>query len=279
MPYFARRPRPPLDSAVESLWYCRNEPGPHSLERVLPSGAAQVIVNLKEDETRIYSTEPALRCTRSPGSILSGVQSRYCLIDSAEVECVAGIAFRPGGLASFFRVPSHETRDAAVPLEALWGRRATAELRERLLADADPGMRLNILEHVLAALWNPSGLDRTVAFALHAFHVQPDCASVGAISGQVGLSHKRFIERFKRSVGVTPKHYCRNLRFQHTLARAENGDRLDWTRIALDCGYFDQSHFIHDFRAFAGISPTEYRDGRTEFRNHVKFLQSAAALP
>lgn len=48
--------------------------------------------------------------------------------------------------------------------------------------------------------------------------------------------------------------------------------------LALDCGYFDQAHFIHDFRAFAGLTPTAYQEARTEFRNHVKFLQSGAAV-
>jgi len=97
---------------------------------------------------------------------------------------------------------------------------------------------------------------------------------VGLVAESVGLSPKRFIERFKMSVGMAPKHYCRLLRFQRALSRAERGLRVEWTRIALDCGYFDQSHFIHDFRRFAGITPTGYEANRTQFRNHVKFLQS-----
>ncbi|MGC4054112.1 MAG: helix-turn-helix domain-containing protein [Paludibaculum sp.] len=97
---------------------------------------------------------------------------------------------------------------------------------------------------------------------------------IGALAAQTGLSPKRFIERFKAAVGLSPKHYCRILRFQGALALAEQGRRVEWTRIALDCGYFDQAHFIHDFRSFAGITPTGYQSDRTEFRNHVKFLQS-----
>ena len=58
---------------------------------------------------------------------------------------------------------------------------------------------------------------------------------------------------------------------------AERGREVDWTHIAVDCGYFDQAHFIHDFRSFGGITPTGYDAGRTQFRNHVHFLQADAA--
>ena len=73
---------------------------------------------------------------------------------------------------------------------------------------------------------------------------------------------------------MTPKRYCRIRRFQRALALANRGRHIDWARVALDCGYFDQAHFIHDFRSFAGLTPTEYQSARTSFQNHVKFLQS-----
>ena len=65
------------------------------------------------------------------------------------------------------------------------------------------------------------------------------------------------------------------LRFQRALTRAHAAVEVDWTGVALDAGYCDQAHFIHDFRAFSGLTPTGYRAGRTEFQNHVTFLQSS----
>ena len=126
----------------------------------------------------------------------------------------------------------------------------------------------------MAEMWRPLDLHPAVTFALQAFAHQPHDARISAVTGMSNLTPKRFIKKFKSTVGVTPKRYCRLLRFQQALAEAEHGNQVDWTRIAMDCGYFDQAHFIHDFRSFAGITPTGYQAGQTQFRNHVKFLQS-----
>jgi len=274
MPFLQRVPKPPLDRFIASIWYCENELRPHTLERVLPSGVAQLIVNLKEDQTRVYRPELGFRPEiTSSGTILSGVQSRYCVIDTAEQECVIGVVFRPGGTVPFFRIPAHEARDSDIPLDFLWGARA-ADLREQLLEAPDPDAKLDTMERALRENLRWSGVHPAVAFALEAFVQRPNAVNVSAVTGMTGLSAKRFIERFKATVGVAPKHYCRILRFQEALAHAENGRRVEWTRVALDCGYFDQAHFIHDFRSFSGLTPTGYEAGRTEFRNHVKFVQS-----
>lgn len=274
MLYLHRVPAPPLDSFVASIWYCENKPGRHALERVLPGGFAQLIVNLKQDQTRVYRPEVEYQCEVASGAVLSGVQSRYCVIDTAEQECVAGVAFRPGGTVPFFPIPANETRDGNIALDLLWGRRSARGLREQLLEAPDPHAKLNVMERALAEVFRPISPHPAVDFALATFTRRPHEASIAAVTSRIGLSPKRFIERFKAEVGVAPKRYCRILRFQRALVRAEQGRAVDWTRIAVECGYFDQAHFIHDFRSFAGTTPTGYQAGRTEFRNHVKFLQS-----
>jgi hypothetical protein len=105
---------------------------------ILPTGAAQLIVNLKEDRTRLYETDPPHRWVSTCGTILAGVQSRYQIIDTSEQQYVAGVAFRPGGSTAFVRAPAHETRDVSTPLEFLWNRQRTADLREQLLERDDP---------------------------------------------------------------------------------------------------------------------------------------------
>ena len=275
MQFCHRVPASPLDSFIESIWVYQNDPRAHALERILPTGTAQLIVNLKEDQTRLYDPEPPYRCVSTSGSVLSGMQTRFQVIDTSEQEYVAGVSFNPGGTVPLFRVPAHEASDADVPLESLWGTRRTATLRERLLESRTIDAALDALEAVLQEMWRPPGLHPAVVHALAVFDRRPSTTSIARVTDTIGLSAKRFIERFKREVGVTPKRYCRIRRFQRVLRLSHHDRPVDWTQVAMDCGYFDQAHFIHDFRSFAGITPTVYQSARTSFQNHVKFLQSS----
>ena len=272
MTFVTRPPSPPLDACVASLWCYHSAPRPFAFERVLPKGAAQLIVNLKEDRTRAY--DEAGVCHVAPGAVVSGLGTRFEIIDTDEQEHVVGVSFHPGGTVGFFGTPAHEMVGLDVPLEALWGSDATARLRETLLAASTPEAALDVMEHALRRAWRSRATHPAVAYALRAFDRRPETAKVSAVTEAVGMSRKRFIERFKAEVGVTPKQYCRVLRFQRAVTWAHTRAAVNWTELALACGYFDQAHFIHDFRAFSGLTPTGYQAGRTEFQNHVTFLQS-----
>jgi AraC-like DNA-binding protein len=82
--------------------------------------------------------------------------------------------------------------------------------------------------------------------------------SVRAVAKRVGLSQRRFIQVFTAQVGLTPKLFCRVLRFQHVREVVVQASTLNWAQLALSCGYYDQSHLIHDFQEFSGLRPTDY---------------------
>jgi AraC-like DNA-binding protein len=275
MAMWFREPGPQLAPFIELLWFCHDDVArPHGLERVLPSGRAQLIVNLFEDETRAYDPNEVARCESTSGTILAGVRSRFSIIDTAEQQSVAGICFRPGGTYPFFDVPANEVAGADVPVEFLWNAHRTSILRERLLAAPTAHAKLDVLERTFTDAFVRDQIHPAVRYALRVFRCGPHATTIASVTNAVGLSPKRFIERFKIEVGVTPKIYCRVRRFQRALRAAHGGVDVDWPEIALSCGYFDQAHFIHDFREFSGITPTRYQAFRTEYRNHVKILQS-----
>src|SRR5262249_55501668 len=138
----------------------------------------------------------------------------------------------------------------------------------------DPQSALDVLEAALLDVWRERTAHPAVLYALSSFRAHPSLTRIQAVTDAVALSPKRFIERFKADVGVTPKRYCRLLRFQRAVTRAHRGVATDWPALALACGYFDQAHLIHEFREFSGLTPTAYDVQKTPFQNHVTFLQS-----
>ena len=266
-------PRPPLSRFVNLLWLYEGYTQAHAKERVLPTGEMQIVINLQEDRSWIYDREDTDRCQTFRGPLLSGAHSQYQVINTAEQAFIIGVHFRPGGAFPFLRMPAGELRDISVSLDALWGRAAN-DLRDRLLEAKSHQSRFEILEEVLLDEL-ARGCDRhaAVGFALHQFMAAPHMTTIASVSGQIGLSPKRFIQAFRDETGFTPKVFCRIRRFQQALGRMEGRKSVAWAEVALDCGYFDQAHFIHDFRAFSGINPSSYLVQQTPHRNHVPLLE------
>ncbi|HKI01985.1 MAG TPA: helix-turn-helix domain-containing protein [Thermoanaerobaculia bacterium] len=273
MLYLSHTPSPPLGDFIERFWLCSDAP-PHSRERILPSGTIELVVNLRDDEIRVYDPSRPDRCTRYSGAVVSGTYSRFFVIDPLQHASIAGVHFRPGGAFPFLGAPAGELADAHVDLEILWGR-AAAELRERLCAAGTPEQRFSLLENaLLARLRHPPEHHGSVPVALDAFERGAE-GRVRDVAGRVGLSQRRFIQVFAAEVGMTPKLYSRVRRFQRARALAQSAVALDWARVAVESGYFDQSHLIRDFLEFSGLSPGDYLRRRSEqvLPNHVPQAQ------
>jgi AraC-like DNA-binding protein len=94
----------------------------------------------------------------------------------------------------------------------------------------------------------------------------------------IGVSPRWLTQVFRAEVGLTPKRYQRIQRFQAALCRIERNKHIDWADIAFASGYFDQAHFIHDFRAFSGLSPTDYYALRGARLNHVPMREEGQGV-
>lgn len=111
--YRSYTPQQPLGDFVERLWLCSDAP-PHSRERILPSGTIELVVNLREDEIRIYDPSHPDRCTRMSGATVSGPYSRFFVIDPLQHASILGVHCRPGGAFPFLGVPAGELADTHV---------------------------------------------------------------------------------------------------------------------------------------------------------------------
>ena len=273
MLYLQRKPAPPLDRFVHSLWYASDPAPAPGRQRILPTGNTQIILSLHRDHLR--ECREGLPAQLAPASQIAGARSSYEIIDNSDLGCIIGLVFRPAGFFALMGAPADLFANRFISLEDLWGT-AARSLRDQLLEIPTPERRLACFEvflsHRLAIRPVHSVRDPhpAVTFALDSFRRVPSAVSVAGVAHGTGWSERRLSQLFREQVGLAPKVWCRIQRFQNAVRQLHHGPEVRWSELALDCGYYDQSHFANEFRAFSGIDITSYTAaGRTQWANHV----------
>jgi AraC-like DNA-binding protein len=165
-----------------------------------------------------------------------------------------GVKFRPGGLHPFLPVPAHTLTGTALSLEDAFGSNPHAEV----LAAGEDRAQIAVVERWLRSLAPaPDPAVAEVAAVFRRILADPSLTRVDDLAAAAGRSPRALQRLFREYVGVTPKWVLRRLRLQEAAERMADGTG-DWAALALDLGYFDQAHFINDFRRVVGRSPAEY---------------------
>jgi AraC-like DNA-binding protein len=159
----------------------------------------------------------------------------------------------PQAAYRLFGLPLRELAYRQVPLEDVFDE---PFLVERLHDAGDWDARFRLLDEVLAKrLRHARPPSRDLLWAWQRLVESHGVVRVGELADALGWSRKRLVARFREEIGLPPKAVARVLRFERARALATGAERPDWARIAVDCGYYDQSHLINDFRAFTGRTP------------------------
>jgi AraC-like DNA-binding protein len=271
MIYQTYQPRSPLSQLIEVLWMREGDNLPQTQSCLLPIGSMELVINLHEDSIPLFDRESRSQIGSTNGLMLCGVHSQGFIINNDSKISVMGVHFKPGGSTPFFKLPAGELHNQRISLAEIWHSRAT-ELRDRLLAASTWADRFLVLEKFLLMVMQPPDRYNAVNFALREFERSPTL-TVSEVTDKIGFSARHFNQIFRNRVGLTPKLFCRVRRLQQVLDRLSGKDRVDWADVAITCGYFDQAHFIHDFRMFANCTPTEYLAQRGFHPCHVVLLE------
>ncbi len=171
--------------------------------------------------------------------------------------------FRPGAFYPFLQRPVSQITDNARALQEVFGPDILA-LHEALLAEREREAMVALFEAFLEPRLPPH--DPTVALVdavVERIMADRTIARVEDIAGQIGLSTRQLQRLFSQYVGVSPKWVIRHARLQEAAETLAAG-QADLAQLALELGYFDQAHFVKDFKAVIGTPPAEYarRNGR-----------------
>jgi AraC-like DNA-binding protein len=273
MTYTRYVPSPPLDAYITCL-YCPNGPIAYPCEKILPMPSLDLKVNFG-GVFQVYDakhTEPIATCAES---WCVGLWNTYHIVNWPTNLQYLGVVFKPGGAYPFLQFPLSELHNQVIPLDAIWGSFA-AEIREQLYAAPTMQARFALFEQFLGARLREGPPElKAVQYALGQIAKQHGTVSIRNLSDQIGMSQKHLIAQFKRMVGGTPKELARLCRFAHILYRIDPTQPVDWTWMAHQFLYYDQSHFNRDFEAFTGHSPTDYLQLRRQVQarnpEHIRY--------
>jgi AraC-like DNA-binding protein len=273
MTYTRHIPSPPLDAYIDDLYYLDGA-APYTRLKVLPMPSLHLMVNLG-DAFRVHGAGRAESCTES---WWVGLWSTYHTVEWPPNVRMFGVHFKPGGVYPFLRLPLSELHNQVVSLEIIWGKYA-AEIRERLYAAPTPQTAFALFEQLLLARLRETlhGLD-AVQYAIAEIERHHGALSIRTLSDRIGISQNHLGTQFKRMVGVPPKELARFYRFAQVLRSIDPNHPVDWTLIAHQSCFYDQSHFNKDFAAFTGHNPTDYLALRRRL-HHPEHIQNLGQLP
>ncbi len=269
MIYKAYVPAFPLNQFVDVFLYFERVERGHTIDRFLPNGDIEILIDFHDTPQYIYDNHSLKEIQACNHVWASGLRTEPITIPSGNGASMMVIAFKKGMAAPFFPFPMDEIRDSVVDADLIWGREF-GELREVLLAEKDVDARFRLVEQFLLFHFRSKlELNPCVAFAVGEMIERPDVVNIKQMNEKIGFSQKHFTEMFRKQIGVTPKAYLKIMRFQKSVRTIGSSPETDWGSIAVECGFYDQAHFIHDFKHFSGFTPEQYSKIHTNYQNYI----------
>jgi AraC-like DNA-binding protein len=233
------RAAPDVAFFVERHWIVRWDlrgREPH-LQETLPHPCVNLVI--EPGRSRVYGVE-----TRRSGQLLEGRG------------IAVGTKFRPGGFRPFAGFDIADLTDTSISLREAFG---DGTLEAAVLARDDPAEQIALVEAFLRER-RPERDENvaTIARMTRLMLDDPAVTRVEHLTTAFGMSARTLQRLFRRYVGVGPKWVLQRYRLHEATERIADGEGGDWAAFALDLGYFDQAHFIKDFKALVGCSPAEY---------------------
>ncbi|WP_257459297.1 helix-turn-helix domain-containing protein [Archangium lipolyticum] len=251
------QPAPRLAGYVRD--YCGYfEKTPHPLRRRELSAPQVVLIIDFGPPLHLLDARDGSLAARHTAGFVAGLHETYSLTETPGAMSGLQVNFTPLGARLFFGLPMDELAHRVVGLEDVMGAEGSL-LREQLLGLPEWEARFDLLDRVIATRIHATrAVPEWVDWAVRRLVETGGRVEAGALADELGYSHKHVIARFREHVGVPPKLFSRICRFEGAIRQLKAGATPDWGSLALSLGYYDQAHFIREFRQFTGSSPGEF---------------------
>lgn len=193
-----------------------------------------------------------------PKCFLIGQLTKPYVIEPVGVTGSFVVQFKPNGFLPFTTIPIKEMENAAIPLDKLFGEKGKI-LGEQILNANLTSERIQIIEAFLfRELADKKTIDHIVKSTIEIIFDANGQFSVTEFSKNNNINRRQLARKFSSTIGLSPKQLAKTIRIQTTLKALLNEEHASLTDLAYQNEYFDQAHFIKDFKEFTGITPKEF---------------------
>ncbi len=232
-----------------------------------PNGFCSIVFNYADP---YYLQNKKYERLAVPMQFISG-QSIYSYKLFLEGEIgVAGIVFKPAALATIFHLPIYEYTEERIDLYKVFKKSIVDKYANEIKISSEE-QKVHLLEEFLMQQYRiqkpePDYIDQAANFIVE----HNGLLQVSDLLKDSCMSRRSFERKFFQKVGLSPKYYARVRRIGHLLSFVAGKRTADWPKIFSECEFYDQAHFIKDFKEFTGRSPQQYLKENTELANYVE---------
>lgn len=191
-----------------------------------------------------------------PVSLVSGLMKSPRLLTYSERTAAFLVTFHEGGAAAFFKEPLQELFGASISLDNLIRPNKVREIEERLAGASNTAERISTVERFLLSELKRTQPDNLILNAVQKIKRAKGNIRIGGLAKELHISHDPFEKRFRKIIGATPKRFSAIVRLRNLIN--EHSQRTSLIDEVYAAGYFDQPHFIKDFKSFTGQTPTDF---------------------
>lgn len=244
-------PSPLLAPYIKHYWLLKTASDSPTLERTVPIGMMSLIFHRGTRLLSVHDKE------LHPRAFLCGHEKTFADLEYTGQINMISVVFRPVGVKAFFDFPMNKINNLRVTAGDLEDKEL-AGLEQSIINTEDDRLCILLIEQFLLkrfstlAEYNLKRIEATIRL------IGSGQTDVTLLADAACLSTKQFQRIFLEYVGSNPKEFSRTIRFQRALHRLEICPQISFTALAYECGYFDQSHMIKDFKFFSGYTPSEY---------------------
>jgi len=262
MDYQTYQPSSDLSPFVKCFWTldAPTEENP-AIQTIVPDGCMEMIFHYGDPYHQILEDkDPIIQ----PRCFVFGQLTRPLKIQPTAVTGIFSVRFHPEGFSPFATIPIKEMTDRAVPLEELYGS-AIQSTMEAMVQESPTEQRIQAITTFLRKrLVDTATIDRIISETVQTLLTANGHIPVGELARQNDLNPRKLQRSFAEAIGLSPKQLAKTIRLQAALKMLINQEHDRLTDLAYDGEFYDQAHFIKDFKAFTGRTPkTFYGDQLT----------------